>query len=259
MSDPFNDPLEISAMNKAQHIEKHPMSGGDDGEQTIDIHDYTQQRLQEEGVNSRTNPHEARELITRASATYLIQADADDIDDYEYHYISLIRLDDLMSSAQAKFHEEVERYFEEVGEVSDMSDEELLELSESAGRFTIGNNVTLSYSIAYELVEDFMRKLIPDILRDDVDESAGQVLESQLGSYSGKADVLKACRIIDKDTRESIRHIKRIRDQLVHNVEERYSLSLLEDLNEMDQIQGAVNTLYEAVYDMPGYRYVDEE
>lgn len=71
--------------------------------------------------------------------------------------------------------------------------------------------------------------------------------------------VRRTCRVINDETRESIRHIKRVRDQLVHNVEERYSLSLLEDLDEMDLIQGAVNTLYEAVYDMPGYRYVDED
>lgn len=235
------------------------MSDADDAEETIDVHDYVQQRLEEQGIDPSRNPMEAAELIKKASASYLIQADSDDIEDYEYHYISLIRLEDLMSSAQKRFHEEVERSFQKIGAVSDMSDEELLALSESAGRFTIGNNITLSYSIAYELVEDFMRKLIPDILRDNVEDSAGQVLESQLGSFSGKADVLRACRVINDETRDSIRHIKRVRDQLVHNVEERYSLSLLEDLDEMDQIQGTVNTLYEAVYDMPGYRYVDEE
>lgn len=235
------------------------MSDEGNEEQTIDIHDYVQQRLQEEDINPETEPHEARELIIRASATFLIQAEADDIEDYEYHYISLVRLGDLLMSAQAMFREQVRQHFQEISEVSDMSDEELLELSVSAGRYTIGNNVTLSYSIAYELVDDFMQQLIPTILRDDVDESAGRVLESQLGSFSGKADVLNACRVIDDDTRESIRHIKDVRDDLVHNVEARYNLSPLEDLDEMDQIQEVVNTLYETVYDMPGYRYVDEE
>lgn len=235
------------------------MSDLDDAEENIDVHEYVQQRLEAQDIDPETNPIETAELITKASASYLIHADSDDIEDYEYHYISLIRLEDMMNSAQERFHKEVERHYREVGAVSDMSDEELLELSESAGRFTIGNNITLSYSIAYELGEDFMRKLIPDILRDDVDDSAGSVLESQLGSFSGKADVLRACHVIDVDTRESIRHIKHVRDKLVHNVEERYSLSLLEDLDEMDQIQWAVNTLYEAVYDMSGYRFVDDE
>lgn len=174
------------------------MCDTEDAEETIDIHDYTRQRLEERDIDPEENPHQTREFINQVAGSYLIQVDTRDLEDYEYHYISIVRIEDLVGSAQEKFHEEVERYVTEISDVSDMPDEELLELAESAGRFTIGNNVTLSYSMAYELVEDLMRRLIPEILRDDVEDRAGQVLVSQLSAYSGKADVLQACRVIGK-------------------------------------------------------------
>ena len=64
--------------------------------------------------------------------------------------------------------------------------------------------------------------------------------------------------MINKDTREGIRHIRKIRRALVHDVEERFTLSVLDDLNEIDELPGLLNELYEEVYDRPAYRYIDE-
>ncbi|GAA0524894.1 hypothetical protein [Halorubrum aquaticum] len=42
------------------------------------------------------------------------------------------------------------------------------------------------------------------------------------------------------------------------DVEERFTLSVLDDLNKIDELLGLLNELYEKVYDIPAYRYIDE-
>jgi len=44
----------------------------------------------------------------------------------------------------------------------------------------------------------------------------------------------------------------------VHDVEERFTLSVLDDLNDIDELPDLLNELYEMVYDRPAYRYLDE-
>lgn len=233
------------------------MAPDEDGSESMDIHQFVKRSLADKEIDPEKHPHEAREAMTTAAAIYLLHADPETVRDDEYHYFTAVRIEDLLTEAVEKYHEEVEKYFTEVGEVSDFEEDELLESAKRAGRFTIGNSVTLTYSMAYELVEDLMRKLIPKILKDDLDDAA-PVLLSQLGSYPGKADILRAASVIDGETRETIRHIKDVRDVLVHDVEERFRLSLFEELNEMNRIHSAISDLFEEVYGFPAYLYVDE-
>lgn len=64
--------------------------------------------------------------------------------------------------------------------------------------------------------------------------------------------------MIDSEIREGIRHIREVRRDLVHDVEERFTLSTLDDLNKIDELPGLLNELYEMVYGEPTYRYIDE-
>ena len=64
--------------------------------------------------------------------------------------------------------------------------------------------------------------------------------------------------MFDSEIREGIRHIREVHRDLVHDVEERFTLSTLDDLNKIDELPGLLNELYEMVYGEPAYRYIDE-
>ncbi|MDB2249828.1 hypothetical protein [Halorubrum ezzemoulense] len=230
---------------------------GSGKEYMSDIHGYVQYRLDEEGLDPRTNPMKASELIEKAASDYVVMTDSEEIDDYEYHYITAVRIATMISAGEEMFHKQADELMSSIGDVP-LDDKTVRDVAERTGRYIIGNNVTLVYSMAFEFVDDMLEQLLPQILSDEVDEGTKDVLLSQVGSYPGRADLLAKAGVIDKDTREGIRHIRKIRRALVHDVEERFTLSVLDDLNEIDELPGLLNELYEEVYDRPAYRYIDE-
>ena len=228
-----------------------------ESEYTSDIHGYIQYRLDKEELHPGTDPMLVSELIEKAASDYIVTTDSKEIKDYEYHYITAVRIATMVSAGEDMFHEQAEELISSIGDAP-LDDETVKDIAERTGRYVIGNNVTLVYSMAYEFVDDMMKELLPRILSDDVDEGAEPVLLSQVGSYSGRADLLIKAGVIDDDTREGIRHIREVRRDLVHDVEERFTLSVLDDLNKIDELPGLLNELYEMVYDRPAYRYIDE-
>ena len=238
------------------------MGEEEDGEESekeysSDIHGYVQYRLDEEGLDPRTDPMKVSELIEKAASDYVVMTGSEEIEDYEYHYITAVRIATMISAGEEMFHKQADSLLSSFGDAP-VDDETAREVAERSARYTIGNNVTLVYSMAYEFVDDMLERLLPDILSDDVDDGTEDVLQSQVGSYPGRADLLAKAGVIDQETREGIRHIREVRRDLVHDVEERFTLSTLEDLNKIDELPGLLNELYEMVYEEPAYRYIDE-
>ena len=179
---------------------------GSEKEYMSDIHGYVQYRLDEEGLDPRTNPMKASELIEKAASDYVVMTDSEEVDDYEYHYITAVRIATMISAGEEMFHKQADELMSSIGDVP-LDDETVRDVAERTGRYIIGNNVTLVYSMAFEFVDDMLEHLLPRILSDDVDEGTKDVLLSQVGSYPGRADLLAKAGVIDKDTREGIRRL----------------------------------------------------
>jgi len=166
------------------------MSGEDRGEDsekeyTSDIHGYIQYRLDEEDLDPGTDPMQVSELIEEAASDYVVTTDSEEIEDYEYHYITAVRIATMISAGEDMFHKQADELMSSIGDAP-LDDETVRDIAERTGRYVIGNNVTLVYSMAYEFVDDMLENLLPRILSDDVAEEAGPVLSSQVGSYSGR-------------------------------------------------------------------------
>lgn len=238
------------------------MSDEEDGEETekeypSDTHGYVQYRFDEEGLDPRTDPMQIFDLIEEAASDYVVMKGSEEIEDYEYHYITAVRIATMIRAGEEMLHKQADNLLSAIGDAP-VSDETARGVAERSARYTIGNNVTLVYSMAYEFVNDMLERLLPVVLSDEVNEGTEDVLLSQVGSYPRRADLLAKAGVIDGDTQEGIRHIREARRDLVHDMEERYTLSTLDDLNKIDELPGILNELYEMVYNEPAYRYIDK-
>jgi uncharacterized protein YutE (UPF0331/DUF86 family) len=131
--------------------------------------------------------------------------------------------------------------------------------ADRSARFTIGNTITLIYSMAYELVNDMLEDMyIKYIIYDSLNDSGKNTIRSQLPSYSGLADIMSTSEVIDSDQRDVIRHIREVRRALVHDVEERFTMAVLENLNEINRLPHLLNDLYRLVYEERALYYYDD-
>lgn len=225
-----------------------------------DIHDYIQEVLDKGDLDPDENPFEMFDLIRAAASHYVVKSDSDEIADYEYHYITAVRIADNISKSEDVYKEAAANMRDDLIENhDDLSEEEIKAKAEDAGKFTIGNNLTLTYSMAYELLDDLMEEAMPLILPEETREKAGGTVGNQIGGYRAKQQILGQCEVVSEETASTIQHIKTVRDKLVHYVDERFTLDALDgDMDRIDEIPGAVNEVYELVYGEPAYRYVDE-
>jgi hypothetical protein len=222
-----------------------------------DIHDYIKSRFTEAGLNPDTEPSASHNLIVEACSDYLIMANHNTVEDYEYHYITIVRISDQIYASHRRYQRQTRDILSSTEEIP-VSDDIVSEYADQSGRYVIGNTITLVYSMAYEFVNDMLGELITDLLRDEVPKSGKNAIKSQISSYAGRADTLVASDVISSDQREVIRHISDIRRDLVHDVEERYTLSVLDDLNQINRVPHILNELYEMVYDEPALYYYDD-
>lgn len=219
-----------------------------DGTTQGDVRQYIDHRLDEAGIDIEENPDEARELIDDALVKYFLYSDSDAVQPYEYHYFTIIRIDYLLGEAQDIYMNEIEDTIQDLEKDSDLDEDTIDEIAKQHGRYTIGNSITLAYSMAYEMVQDLLEELLPAVLRDDLEDGTGAVMLSQLESFDAKLQILQASGILDDETASALWHIHRVRGDLVHDIEKRYTLDNFDDLTEIDQTHQAVYDLYEAVY-----------
>lgn len=102
-----------------------------------------------------------------------------------------------------------------------------------------------------------LERLLPKILADDVDDAVVSTLQSHLNSYQSKEQVLAQADIINDETAATVRHIREVRRDLVHDIDTRFTLPILDDLNNMNRVQEVMTGLFEEVYGFPAYQYVD--
>lgn len=218
-----------------------------------DIHDYTIQFL-EEHRSEEDEREDVFALQQQAAINYVVGRE--DIKNYEYHYITAIRIAWNIKQSSAEYKQAAGDFASEEPP-EDVSDEKILELADSLGRFVIGNNVALTYSMAYELLDDLMRELLPEILKEEMREDGGATLQSQVGSYQGRYQLLRVCGVLDDDVAKIIDHVGDVRSDLSHDVERRFDLGTHDDLEILNELPIAINTLYEQVYGQSVYQIAD--
>lgn len=220
-----------------------------DKEMTVQEYVFT---LVEQAPRDVTKDSNAREeLIEQASAEYIVYADKENIQDHEYHFLSLVRVKGLLNDAQEIYENQTDDLFE-LAEQDD-NEEYKRELAESASRYSVGNTYLALYSLAYETMDDLVELLVPKIVPEDLDDSVSNILVDEVDRYDKRANLLYQAEIISEDTKEGIERIGNIRNKLVHDVDERFFVTFLDDTDGFDHITDTLNELYQQVYDKPIY------
>ncbi|TKX64341.1 hypothetical protein [Halorubrum sp. GN12_10-3_MGM] len=220
-----------------------------DKEMTVQEYVFT---LVEQAPSDVTKDSNAREeLIEQASAEYIVYANKENIQDHEYHFLSLVRVKGLLNDAQEIYENQTDDLFE-LAEQDD-NEEYKRELAESAGRYSVGNTYLALYSLAYETMDDLVELLVPKIVPEDLDDSVSNILVDEVDRYDKRANLLYQAEIISEDTKEGIERMGNIRNKLVHDVDERFFVTFLDDTDGFDHITDTLNELYQQVYDKPIY------
>ncbi len=216
-------------------------------DEDMTVQEYVFTSLEQVSSDVRDDPKARAELIEHVSTEYIVYADKENIQDHEYHFLSLIRVYRLLQDAQEIYEEQTENLFE-LAERSD-DEEYLRELADKAGRYSVGNTYLVLYSLAFETMKDLIKRLVPKIVGEELDESVSETLLSQVGNYNARADLLYQAEIISDETRDGIRRIGSVRNNLVHDVDERFFVTFLDDIDSLQYIKDTLNELYQLVYD----------
>lgn len=224
-----------------------------------DIFDH----LNEHGLEGlKTEPtHESsvRDLENHL-ATYVIHREEDEIEDYEYRYITTVRIYTLIKDCGEMYQKQGERSRDAFIDDDKVTPDAAREMADRIGRYTVGNNVMVIYTLGYELVKDLMGDLLIEILDEDVATETGkQQLQNQIGKYQTRAQLLHHFDLIDSSYLSDITQIRENRRDLVHDVERRFDLKMLDSINDLWNIIHVVNHLYEELYGRPAYRFIAEE
>lgn len=218
-----------------------------------DIHGYVEKRLHESDYSSYLDQMEE---IESAASDYLLLESPEEIEGYEYHYITAVRIGWMALQGNQEYKKQSSAVFESLVN-SGLNEETAMEYAERFGRFTIGNNMALVYSMAYELIEDLMDKLFRKIISEDVDQAVISTVRSQVGSYEGKQEVLSQAKVLSGEEADIVDGVKYIRDKLVHSVQSRFDLGHIDDLSYINKVRETINTLFEKVYEMKAYQFID--
>lgn len=124
--------------------------------------------------------------------------------------------------------EEYERTYEETIENLESEDTKSMvfepkEMAEFNARYAVGNLFLLAYTLAYEFVVDLSAELARENDLGTENKSVSQMSKSEVTRRLNEAD------IIDDVLRGHIEHVANRRNELTHDIEERYLLSNFSD------------------------------
>ena len=126
--------------------------------------------------------------------------------------------------------EEYESSYEESLEHLEGEDTESLvfepeEIAEFNARYLVGNHLLLAYTLAYEFIVDLSAELARENNIDTDEKSVSQMKKKEVTKRLFEAGV------IDDVLKEHIEHVANRRNELAHDIEERYILSNFEDIS----------------------------
>lgn len=98
------------------------------------------------------------------------------------------------------------------------------EIADFNARYLVGNHLLLAYTLAYEFVVDLSAELAQENDLGTGEKSVSQMKKKEVTKRLHEAG------IIDDMLREHIEHVANRRNELTHDIEERYILSNFEDI-----------------------------
>lgn len=224
-----------------------------------DIFDYLNKHGLEGIETEPTHDSSVREL-ENLLATYVIHREEDKIKNYEYRYITTVRIYTLIKDCGEMYQKQGEQSRDAFLEDDEVTQDAAHEMADRVGRYTVGNNVMVIYTLGYELVKDLMGDLLLEILDEDKATEIGkQQLQNQIGKYPKRAQLLHHFNLIDSSYLSDITQIRENRRDLVHDVERRFDLKMLDSINDLWNIIHVANHLYEELYGRPAYKFITEE
>lgn len=222
-----------------------------------DIFDYLNERGIE-GLGTEPTHESSLQDLQNIIHSYIINS-GDEIEEYEYRYIATVRIYSLIRDAGSAYQEQGEDSLKRAVEEEDMEEGEAHQIADRIGRYTVGNNVMVIYTMAYELINDLMGDLLLHITDDKVATEMGDSqLKNQIKSYQARADLLQHYNLIEDSYHTDILRIRDHRRGLVHDIERRFDLKMIDSINDLWDIPHAINHLYERLYDRPAYRFLNE-
>lgn len=222
-----------------------------------DIFDYLNER-NIKGLETEPTHESSLQDLQNNIHSYIISK-GDDIEEYEYRYIAIVRIYSLIKDVGSTYQEQGESTLSRAIADEGMEEEEAYEISDRIGRYTVGNNVMVIYTMAYELINDLMGDILLNITDDEVaTETGNSQLKNQIKSYQARADLLQHYNLVESQYHTNVLQIRDHRRELVHDIERRFDLKMLGSINDIWDIPHTINHLYEQLYDRPAYRFLNE-
>lgn len=213
-----------------------------------------------EGLETESTHDASLRELENLLTTYVIHREEDEIEDYEYRYVSTVRIYTLIKDCCEMYQKHGKQSRDAFIQDDEVTPDAAREMADRIGRYTVGNNVMVIYTLGYELVKDLMGDLLLEILDEDVATETGeQQLQNQIGKYQTRAQLLHHFNLIDSPYLSDITEIRENRRDLVHDVERRFDLRMLDSINDLWTIIRVINHLYEELYGRPAYKFIAEE
>lgn len=113
------------------------------------------------------------------------------------------------------------------------------EIAEFTARYTAGNFLLLAYTLAYEFVADLTREIAQEEGLHTEEKSVSQMKQEEATERLHEEEV------IDDDLKKNIEHVVDRRNELAHEIEQRYTLAGFDDVtSETAHVLYAVDGLF---------------
>ncbi|ESP88920.1 hypothetical protein [Candidatus Halobonum tyrrellensis] len=176
---------------------------------------------------------EYAELIEEKKPLYILTTD--EFGPFERRRLAIWDVQKIIRFACDQYEDAYERALEHnKGGNTDSIPFEPAEIAEFNARYTTGNMLLLAYTLAYEFVVDLSAELARDNDLGSEQKSVSQMKKKEVTERLYEAGV------IDDDLKGHIQHVANRRNELTHDIEERYLLSNFAD----DLVKDTARPLY---------------
>lgn len=125
-------------------------------------------------------------------------------------------------------------------------------------RLEISDDVLLFFTLANETVKSLLGNIIENQIFSDERVEAGEIDSHKFAKkidFRTKVDLVYFTSVVDKTSRDSLINVRKTRNRLLHNKEDRHFLDSLTDpesiTNVIERSMDVIDELHEEVY---GYR-----
>lgn len=144
---------------------------------------------------------------------------------FERRWLAILDIRKIIEKVCEEYESTYEKILERLeGKDTESMDFEPKEIAEVHARYRVGNHLLLAYTLAYEFVVDLSAELARENNLGTAEKSVSQMKKKEVTKRLHDAGV------IDDLLREHIEHVVNRRNELTHDIEERYILSNFEDI-----------------------------